>query len=94
MSIMQRNPKKIMQLKFVKQLYDPEQFFRQLTEDAKREKINAVDPLHFFMTLLSLVGYPFAMQYVLHGNYHWSEKDFVNFIRERETMIYDILMNI
>lgn len=93
MSVMQRNPKKIMQMKFVKQLYNPEKFFQQLKKESKEGKIKAVDPLHFFMTLLSLVGYPFSMQYVLEGYYNWTPDDFIRFIHEREPMIFDILMN-
>ena len=90
---MQRNPKKIMQLKFVRQLYNPDQFFMQLKDEANKGLIKPVDPLHFLMTMLSLIGYPYSMQYVLQGYYNWTEEDFIKFIRNREQLILDILMN-
>lgn len=93
MQMMQRNPKKIMQLKFVRQLYNPEIFFNQIKREIEKGIIKPVNPLDFFMTLLSLVGFPFSMQYVLQGEYQWGKKDFIKFIKDREPMIFDILMN-
>ena len=93
MQMMQRNPKKIMHLKFVRQLYNPEIFFDHIKKEIEKGSIKPVNPSDFFMTLLSLVGFPFSMQHVLQGEYQWEEKDFIKFIKNRESMIFDILMN-
>ena len=94
MSMMQRNPEKIMTLKIVRKLYNPEEFYEQITEEIKKGNINEIDPTHFFMTLLSLIGFPFAMQHILMGNNNWVEKDFIKFIREREEIIYEMTISL
>jgi len=94
MSMMQRNPEKIMKLKILKKLYNPEEFYEQIKEEAKKGNINKIDPTHFFMTLLSLIGFPFAMQHILMGNNNWTEIDFIKFIKDREEFIYEMTIGL
>ncbi len=94
MNMMQRNPKKILSLKITRQLYHPEEFYEHIKREAEKGNINPVDPQHFFMTLLSLIGFPFSMQHILMGSNNWTEDDFVNFIKMREDMIFNMIMKL
>ncbi|NPA68187.1 MAG: TetR/AcrR family transcriptional regulator [Chlorobi bacterium] len=94
MSMMQRNPERILELKIFTKLYNPELFYGQLKEEAEKGHINKVNPQHFFLTVLSLVGYPFSMQHILTGINNWEEDGFEKFIKEREDMVYNILIDI
>jgi len=94
MAIMQRKPEKILKLKIFEKLYNPEGFYKHLELEAEKGKINKVDPIHFFLSMLSLVGFPFAMQHLLMGVNNWTEEDFINFIKDREKMITELCLDI
>ncbi|MBN2350197.1 MAG: TetR/AcrR family transcriptional regulator [Bacteroidales bacterium] len=94
MSMLQRNPKKILNLKLFSSLYNPTGLFTQMEQEIATGRINKIDPLHFFITILSLIGFPFAMQNILIPTNSWKRKDFELFVTQRTDMIYFVAMAI
>jgi TetR/AcrR family transcriptional regulator len=94
MTILQRDPKKILKLKLFEELYNPRGLFAQIEEEINKGTINKIDPQHYFITILSLIGFPFAMQNVLLSTNKWKRKDFERFVKDRTDMVYSISMSI
>ena len=65
-----------------------------LKEEADKGNINNIDPVHFFLSMLSLIGFPFAMQHIMMGANNWTEEDFINFIKDREKMVTELCLDI
>ncbi len=93
MAILHRSRERITEMKAISSLYATDQFTKQLIEEAKKGNIRRTDPTHFFVDMLSLIAFPFAIKMLIMDKNHFTEKEFQAFIRERKERIPDILMD-
>lgn len=87
-AVLHRNPEKLIKLKITDKLYNSEIFIEQLKSEHKKGNISNVDPDHFYINMLSLIAFPFAIkELIIHKN-KYSDQEFDEFIRERKEIVY------
>lgn len=94
MSALQREPERIVRLQVFKELYNPEAFYEHIRREVQAGNIAKIDPQHYFMTILSLIGFQFAMQNMLREVNQWEKDDFKVFVLQRKEMIYSVAIAI
>jgi len=93
MAILHRSREHITEMKAVHSLYATEQFTKQLIEEARKGNIRRTDPTHFFVDMLSLITFPFAIKMLIIDKNHFTEKEFQQFVRERKERVPEMLMD-
>ncbi len=93
MAILHRSRERIIEMKVISSLYGTEQFTRQLIEEGKKGNIRKTDPTHFFVNMLSLIAFPFAIKALVMDKNSFSEADFQKFIRERKQLVPEMLID-
>jgi 3-oxoacyl-[acyl-carrier-protein] synthase III len=91
-SVLNRDPDKVIKIKVLQSLYSTELFARQLREEAEKGNIRPVDPNHFFINMQSLIHFPFAIQGAMKVENSMNEKDFADFILARKKIISETLI--
>lgn len=92
MAIIHRSQEKITQMKVVSNLYGTEIFSQQIVDEGKAGTIRRTDPSHFFVDMISLITFPFAIRPLIIDRNEMSEEDFNNFIIERKDHITGLLL--
>ncbi|MCK5171137.1 MAG: TetR/AcrR family transcriptional regulator [Bacteroidales bacterium] len=92
LAVLNRNPEKLTKLKVVDNLYNTENFAKQLEEEYKKGKIRKVNPEQFYLNMLSLITLPFAIKNIINDRNNFSQKEFNEFIKERKEIIYNTLI--
>ncbi len=92
MSILHRSRERITEMKSISSLYATEQFTRQLIEEGKKGNIKPTDPTHFFVDMLSLIAFPFAIKLLIMDKNHFGEKEFSQFVLDRKQRVPEILI--
>ncbi|HZJ73588.1 MAG TPA: TetR/AcrR family transcriptional regulator [Perlabentimonas sp.] len=94
-SVIHRNPEKIKTMDSAMGLYNSEIFCEQLKTEAQAGRIKPVDPEQLFISLISLILFPFTIRDLIMDKNSFSSKDYVKFMEERKThvssMIYSFL---
>ncbi len=93
MAIIHRSRERITEMKAISNLYATDQFTRQLIEEAKKGNIRPTDPTHFFVDMLSLIAFPFAIKMLVMDKNNISEKEFQLFIQERKKHVPELLID-
>ncbi len=93
MSILHRSQDKITEKKAVSNLYSTDKFTQQIIEEGKKGNIRKTEPTQFFVDMLSLVAFPFAIKLLIMDKNQFSEADFREFIQERKTRVPEILIS-
>ncbi len=92
-NVLHRNPRKVEKLKIIESLYNTKKFSEQLTEEAQKGNIKEIKPHHFFINMLSLIIFPSSIKNTLKTRYEWNENQFEDFISERKTQVYELLVH-
>ncbi len=93
MSILHRSRERITEMKAINSLYATDQFTRQIIEEGKKGNIRRTDPTHFFVDMLSLIAFPFAIKMLVMDKNNITEKEFQGFILERKERVPEILID-
>ena len=92
MAILHRSREKITEMEVVSNLYGREVFTQQIIEEGKKGKIRKTDPSHFFVDMISMITFPFAIKPLIKHRNELSEEEFNAFIEERKTTIPEMLL--
>ncbi len=93
MAILHRSRERITEMRAISSLYATEQFSRQLIEEGKKGNIRLTDPTHFFVDMLSLIAFPFAIKMLVMDRNNITEEEFKEFIKERKKHVPEILID-
>jgi len=74
-------------------LYSTEKFTKQLSDESRKGNIKKINPTHFFVDMLSLITFPFAIKLLIMDKAEINEREFRTFIRERKKRIPRLLIN-
>lgn len=92
LSIIHRSREKITEMKVISNLYSTEKFANQMLEEEKKGSIRKTDPSHFFVDMISMITFPFAIKPLILHKIEMSDKDFKNFIHDRKQTIPEMLI--
>jgi AcrR family transcriptional regulator len=92
MAIIHRSQDKITKMKMISNLYGTEKFSQQIVEEGKKGTIRRTDPSHFFVDMISLITYPFAIRPLIMDRNEMSTEDFNTFIHERKEHVTNLLL--
>lgn len=87
MAILHRSRERITEMKAITSLYSTEAFTKQLIEEGKKGNIRRTDPTQFFVDMLSLIAFPFAIKTLIVDKNSFTEEEFRAFIRERKRRV-------
>lgn len=87
LSIIHRNPEKIKKMGSVLALYNSEKFCNQLAKEAKVGTIRNVDPEQLYISLISLILFPFAIKELITDRNQFSAEGYIDFIKARKEHI-------
>lgn len=93
MAILHRSRERITEMKAISSLYATEQFTKQIIEEGKKGNIRRTDPTQFFVDMLSLIAFPFAIKMLVMDKNSFSEKEFQQFIVERKKRVPEMLID-
>jgi TetR/AcrR family transcriptional regulator len=92
MAILHRSREKITEMKAISSLYSTDKFRQQMHDETKKGTIRDVDPAHFFVDMISLITFPFAIKLLIKDKNEMDENGFKNFIVERKKHIPEMLL--
>ena len=92
MAIIHRSQEKITQMKVISNLYGTEKFSQQIVDEGKNGTIRRTDPSHFFVDMISMITFPFAIRPLIMDRNEMSEEEFNEFIQERKEHVTDLLL--
>ena len=93
LSVLNRNPEKLINLSVTDNLYNTKIFRDQLKSEFEKGKIKQVNPEQFYINMLSLIAFPFAIKTIINNRNEFSTTEFNSFINERKEIIYETLIN-
>ncbi len=93
MAILHRSWDKITQMEAISYLYSTEKFTQQLIDESKKGNILKTNPTHFFVDMLSLITFPFAIKLLIMDKASLNEDEFKTFIQERKKRVPRLLIN-
>lgn len=93
MTILHRNPEKIISMVSAKSLYNSEVFCNQIEVEAKAGRIRFIDPEQFFISMVSLIIFPIAIKDLIIDRNSFSTQHFKQFILERKEVVPDMLIS-
>ncbi len=92
MAIIHRSQDKITKMKMISNLYGTEKFSQQIVDEGKKGTIRRTDPSHFFVDMISLITFPFAIRPLIMDRNEMSAEDFNLFIHERKEHVTNLLL--
>lgn len=92
LSTIHRNPDKIHKIKAVANLYNTELFCSHLAEEANAGRIRSIDPEQFYISMISLILFPFAIKPLISDRNNFDEKSMEKFLLSRKQIIYEMLI--
>lgn len=92
LSIIHRNAEQAPRLRSVSTLYNTEAFSNQLRSEVEKGNIKPVDPEQFFISMISLILFPFAIKPLVKYRLSLSDDEMNNALRSRKKHVYDMLM--
>ena len=93
MSILHRSRERITEMNAVSHLYSTERFSQQIHDEARKGNIRETDPSHFFVDMLSLIAFPFAIKMLIMDKNHLDEPGFRVYVQERKQKVPDMLID-
>ncbi len=93
MAILHRSWEKITKMESISYLYGTEKFTQQLIDEARKGNIRRTNPTQFFVDMLSLITFPFAIKLLIMDKASLTDDEFKTFIRERKKRIPRMLIN-
>jgi len=92
LSILHRNPDKLKSMTSVIKLYNTEKFCKQIAIEAEAGKIRKIDPEQFFISMLSLIIFPFAIKELIVDRNKFKKKEYIHFIEQRKELVAEMLI--
>ncbi|MFP4287866.1 MAG: TetR/AcrR family transcriptional regulator [Bacteroidota bacterium] len=92
LSIIHRSREKITEMNVISNLYSTEKFASQMFEEEKKGTIRKTDPSHFFVDMISMITFPFAIKPLIMHKNEMSDQDFKHFIHDRKKTIPEMLI--
>jgi AcrR family transcriptional regulator len=91
MAILHRSREKITEMDVIHNLYGREKFTQQIVDEGKNGTIKKTDPSHFYVDMISMITFPFAIKPLIMDKNELNEEEFMKFIDERKTHITQML---
>ncbi len=92
LSVLNRNPNKIIKMKMFRGLYQTKNFSLQFEEEKSKGHIKNVDITHFYLNMLSLITFPFTVKSAVMEKDQMSEAEFREFMIARKKIITEMLI--
>jgi len=92
MAMLHRSREKITQVEAVHSLYSTDKFRMQMVAEAKNGKIRKVEPGQFFVDMISMITFPFAIKFLIMDKNAISEEEFITFISDRKKHVPEMLI--
>jgi TetR/AcrR family transcriptional regulator len=92
-SVIHRNPEKIKTMGAVLALYNSEKFCDHINAEAEAGLIRKVDPEQLYISLISLVLFPFAIKELIAHRNNFSSEQYLEFAKARKEHIADLILN-
>jgi TetR/AcrR family transcriptional regulator len=92
MAILHRSREKITEMEVISNLYGREKFTQQILDEGKNGHIRKTDPSHFFVDMISMITFPFAIRPMIMDKNHFSDEQFIEFIEQRKDHITNMLL--
>jgi TetR/AcrR family transcriptional regulator len=91
-SVIHRNPEKIKSMGAVLALYNSEKFCDHLNAEAQQGRIRSVDPEQLYISLISLVLFPFAIKELISDRNGFNQQQFLDFAKVRKEHISEMVL--
>lgn len=92
MAILHRSREKITEMEVISNLYGREKFTQQIIDEGKKGNIRKTDPSHFFVDMISMITFPFAIRPMIMDKNGLNDESFMAFIEERKEHITQMLL--
>lgn len=92
LSIIHRNAEQAPRLKAVSTLYNTDVFSSQIRAEVDKGSIKPVDPEQFYINMVSLILFPFAIKPLTMYRLGLNDEDMDKFLRSRKEHVFDMLM--
>jgi len=92
MAILHRSREKITEMEVVSSLYGREKFTQQIIDEGKKGTIRKTDPSHFFVDMISMITFPFAIRPMIMDKNELNDEGFIAFIEQRKEHITQMLL--
>ncbi len=93
LSVIHRNPEKIKSMGSVLALYNSEKFCNHINSDAEAGKIKKVDPEQLYISLISLILFPFAIKELITDRNKFTPEQYLEFAKARKEHIAEMLLS-
>ncbi|OFX88250.1 MAG: hypothetical protein A2W99_10040 [Bacteroidetes bacterium GWF2_33_16] len=93
LAVLNHSPDKITKLKVTDSLYTTEKFANQLNAESSKGNIRKTDPEQFYLNMLSLIAFPFAIKSLINEKNAYNGIEFSKFIELRKEIIYNTLIS-
>lgn len=92
LSVIYRNSNNIASVRSIEKLYNSEIFSEQLRKEIKKGGIQPVNPEQFYLSMISLIFFPFSIKPLIADRHGLDEAATKQFLSERKEIIYKMLM--
>ncbi len=92
LSVIYRNSDNIASMRSLEKLYNSEIFSEQLRKEIKKGGIHPVNPEQFYVSMISLVFFPFSIKPLIAYRHGLDETATKQFLSERKEIVYKMLM--
>ncbi len=92
LSVIHRNTDKIANMKAIFKLYNTDIFSTQLRREAEIGRIKPIDPEQFYVSMISLILFPFSIKPLIADRNKLDERATKLFLVERKRAVYDMLI--
>lgn len=93
LSVIHRNPEKIKTMGSILALYNSEKFCEQLAKEAQVGKIKEVNPEQLYISIISLILFPFAIKDLIIDRNSFNPEQYVEFIKARKEHISEMVVS-
>ncbi len=93
MAILHRSREKITEMDVIHNLYGREKFSQQIIDEGKAGRIKKTDPSHFYVDMISMITFPYAIKPLIMDKNAMNEDDFKVFLENRKEHITEMLLN-
>lgn len=92
LSVIHRNNDKIANMKAIFNLYNTDSFAAQIRYEVELGKIRPVDPEQFYVSMISLILFPFSIKPLIADRNKLDERATKLFLVERKRAVYEMLI--
>lgn len=93
LSVIHRNPEKIKSMGSVLALYNSEKFCSHINAEAEAGNIRKVDPEQLYISLISLILFPFAIKELITDRNKFTPEQYAEFVKARKNHISELILS-